>query len=145
VANETLEGVIVSRASLRNTRTTPQKSRRVINIIRGERLDNALTITKFANQEIAGEINTLLNSAFSNAKQANPGLRDTSELYVVEALVDEGVTLKRFRPRAQGRGFRINKRSSSISVVLSSDKNYRSNGPVKSVKHPKKATEGKAE
>jgi large subunit ribosomal protein L22 len=145
VANETLEGVIVSRASLRNTRTTPQKSRRVVNIIRGERLDNALTIAKFANQEIAGEIYTLLNSAFSNAKNANPALRDASELFVVEALVDEAPTLKRFRPRAQGRGFRINKRSSSISVVLSSDKNYRSHGPVKSVKHPKKATEGKAE
>jgi len=62
---------------------------------------------------------TLLNSAVANAKQQNPAIRDASELWVVEALVDEGRTMKRFRPRAQGRGFRILKRSSHISVAVS--------------------------
>jgi len=65
---------------------------------------------------------TLLASAVANAKQKNPALRDASELWVTEALVDEGITMKRFRPRAQGRGFRINKRSSHITVVVSTAK-----------------------
>jgi large subunit ribosomal protein L22 len=143
VANTTEAGVIVSRATLRNTRTTPQKSRRVVNIIRGERADTALTTLKFANQEVAGEIYQLVNSAVASAKLKNPTLRDASELWVAEALVDEGFTLKRFRPRAQGRGYRINKRTSTITVVLSSDREFRTHGPSKRSKKSNK--EGKAE
>ena len=90
---------------------------------------------KFANQEVAGELYTLLASAVANAKAKNPSLRDASELWVAEALVDEGFTLKRFRPRAQGRGFTIRKRTSTITFVVSDDRNYRSNGPRKVVKH----------
>jgi large subunit ribosomal protein L22 len=126
---------LVARAILRETRTTPQKARRVVNIIRGERADTALSTLKFANQEVAGELYTLLASAVANAKQKNPSLRDASELWVAEALVDEGFTLKRFRPRAQGRGFQIRKRTSSITLVVSDDRNYRSNGPKKVLKH----------
>jgi large subunit ribosomal protein L22 len=122
---------LVARAVLKETRTTPQKARRVVNIIRGVRADTALTTLKFANQEIAGELYTLLASAVANAKQKNPALRDASELWVAEALVDEGFTLKRFRPRAQGRGYRINKRTSSITLTVSDDRNYRSNTPKK--------------
>ena len=127
---------LVARAVLRETRTTPQKARRVVNIIRGERADTALSTLKFANQEIAKELYVLLASAVSNAKQKNPSLRDASELFVAEATVDEGFTLKRFRPRAQGRGFQIRKRTSTITVVVSDDRNYRSNGPRKKLKHP---------
>jgi large subunit ribosomal protein L22 len=133
VANS--DTALVARAVLRETRTTPQKARRVVNIVRGERADTALTTLKFANQEIAGELYTLLASAVANAKQKNPSLRDASELWVAEALVDEGFTLKRFRPRAQGRGFTIRKRTSTITFVVSDDRNYRSNGPRKVVKH----------
>ena len=122
---------LVARAVLKETRTTPQKARRVVNIIRGVRADNALTTLKFANQEIAGELYTLLASAVANAKQKNPALRDASELWVAEALVDEGFTMKRFRPRAQGRGYRINKRTSTITLTVSDDRNYRSNTPKK--------------
>jgi large subunit ribosomal protein L22 len=122
---------LVARAVLKETRTTPQKARRVVNIIRGVRADNALTTLKFANQEIAGELYTLLASAVANAKQKNPALRDASELWVAEALVDEGITMKRFRPRAQGRGFQILKRSSTITLTVSDDRNYRSNTPKK--------------
>ena len=120
---------LVARAVLKETRTTPQKARRVVNIIRGVRADNALTTLKFANQEIAGELYTLVASAVANAKQKNPALRGAEELWVAEALVDEGMTMKRFRPRAQGRGFQILKRSSTITVTLSDDRNYRSNTP----------------
>jgi len=129
------ETALVARAILRETRTTPQKARRVVNIVRGERADTALTTLKFANQEVAGELYTLLASAVANAKAKNPSLRDASELWVAEALVDEGFTLKRFRPRAQGRGFTIRKRTSTITFVVSDDRDYRSNGPRKVVKH----------
>ena len=87
---------------------------------------------KFANQpELGQAIYTLIASAVSNAKQKNPSLRDASELWVVEALVDEGFTMKRYRPRAQGRGFAIDKRSSQVTVVLSDDKNLRTNKNLK--------------
>jgi large subunit ribosomal protein L22 len=88
---------------------------------------------KFANQpELGAAIYSLIASAVANAKQKNPSLRDASELWVIEALVDEGFTMKRYRPRAQGRGFAINKRSSQVTVVLSDDKNFRTNPNLKS-------------
>jgi large subunit ribosomal protein L22 len=126
---------VVGKAVLKSIRCTPQKARRVVNIIRGERADSALSTLKFAPQEIGADLFTLLNSAVNNAKQKNPSLRDASELWVAEAMVDEGFTLKRFRPRAQGRGFRINKRTATITLVVSDDRGYRSNGPKKAVKH----------
>jgi len=117
---------LVARASLSSIRVTPQKARRVVNMIRGQRADEALRIAKFSPQiAVSEDLYSLLNSAVANAKQKNPAIRDASELWVTEALVDEGITMKRYRPRAQGRGFQILKRSSQISVVLSDDKNYR--------------------
>ena len=109
----------VAKAVLRDIRHTPQKARRVIDLIRGQRADEALSILKFAPQSAGADLYTLLNSAVANAKQKNPAIRDASELWVVEALVDEGRTMKRFRPRAQGRGFRILKRSSHMTVTVS--------------------------
>ena len=109
----------VARAVLRDIRHTPQKARRVINLVRGMKADQALAILKFAPQAAGQDIYALLNSAVANAKQKNPAIRDASELWVIEATVDEGATMKRFRPRAQGRGFRILKRTSHITVVVS--------------------------
>ena len=109
----------VARAVLRDIRHTPQKARRVINLVRGMKADQALAVLKFAPQAAGQDIYTLLNSAVANAKQKNPAIRDASELWVIEATVDEGATMKRFRPRAQGRGFRILKRTSHITVVVS--------------------------
>ena len=122
----------VATAKARSLRVTPQKARRVVNMIRGVRLDEALNICKFSPQvAVSEDLYSLLNSAFANAKQKNPNIRDAKELWVAEALVDEGMTMKRYRPRAQGRGYQILKRSSQISVVVSDDKNYRSHGPLK--------------
>jgi len=118
VAN-TQENSLIARAVLRDIRHTPQKARRIVDLIRGQRADDALNILKFAPQAAGQDVYTLLNSAVANAKAKNPAIRDASELWVVEALVDEGRTMKRFRPRAQGRGFRILKRSSHISVAVS--------------------------
>lgn len=108
-----------ARAVLRDIRHTPQKARRVVDLIRGSRADQALAVLKFAPQAAGADVYTLVASAVANAKQKNPAIRDASELWVVSATVDEGTTMKRFRPRAQGRGFRILKRSSHITVVVS--------------------------
>ena len=117
---------LIAKASLRSIRVTPQKARRVVNMIRGQRADEAIRIAQFSPQiAVSEDLFALLNSAVANAKQKNPAIRDASELWVTEALVDEGVTMKRYRPRAQGRGYQILKRSSQISVTLSDDKNYR--------------------
>ena len=123
VANTTPQAdALIARAVLRDIRHTPQKARRVVDLVRGMRADEALNVLKFAPQAAGIDVFTLLNSAIANAKAQNPAIRDASELWVVEALVDEGRTMKRFRPRAQGRGFRILKRSSHISVAVSDTK-----------------------
>jgi len=114
----TTNNPLIARAILRDIRHTPQKARRVVDLVRGMRADEALSVLKFAPQAAGDDVFTLLNSAVANAKQQNPAIRDASELWVVEALVDEGRTMKRFRPRAQGRAFRINKRTSHITVVV---------------------------
>ena len=133
MSNSDTTSALVTRAVLRDFRATPQKARRVVNLVRGQRADNALNMMKFANQpELGAAIYSLIASAVSNAKQKNPSIRDASELWVIEALVDEGFTMKRYRPRAQGRGFAINKRSSQVTVVLSDDKNFRTNTNLKS-------------
>ena len=118
----TTQDVLIARAILRDIRHTPQKARRIVNLIRGQRADEALSILKFAPQAAGQDVYNLLASAVANAKQKNPAIRDASELWVIEALVDDGVTMQRFRPRAQGRGFRILKRSSHITVVVSDTK-----------------------
>ena len=120
--NTTNADVTTAKAVLSNIRHTPQKARRVVDLIRGQRADQALNVLKFAPQAAGQDVYTLLNSAVANAKQKNPALRDASELWVTQALVDDGITMKRFRPRAQGRGFRIMKRSSHITVVVSTKK-----------------------
>ena len=132
MSNIDTTSAIISRAVLRDFRSTPQKARRVVNLVRGKRADEALNMMKFANQpELGAAIYSLIASAVANAKQKHPSLRDASELWIVEALVDEGFTMKRYRPRAQGRGFAINKRSSQVTVVLSDDKNLRTNKNLK--------------
>jgi large subunit ribosomal protein L22 len=132
VSNIATANALVSRAVLRDFRATPQKARRVVNLVRGQRADTALNMMKFANQpELGAAIYSLIASAVANAKQKNPSIRDASELWIIEALVDEGFTMKRYRPRAQGRGFAIDKRSSQVTVILSDDKNLRTNKNLK--------------
>ena len=141
MSNTDTTTALVTRAVLRDFRATPQKARRVVNLVRGQRADNALNMMKFANQpELGAAIYSLIASAVANAKQKNPSLRDASELWIIEALVDEGFTMKRYRPRAQGRGFAINKRSSQVTVVLSDDKTLRTNKNLKASQMQKPKT-----
>ena len=114
--------MVESTARLRQVRITPQKARRVVDLIRGKQAAEALAILKFAPQSAASDVYKLVASAMANAKvkaDASNTYLDEQDLFVQRAFVDEGTTLKRFQPRAQGRAFRINKRTSHITVVLS--------------------------
>jgi large subunit ribosomal protein L22 len=108
-------------AKVRNIRVTPMKARRVVNLIRGKQATEALGILKFAPQAASEPIYKLVAAAVANAKvkgESAGTIVDEDDLVVSAAFVDEGVTLKRFRPRAQGRAFKINKRTSHITVVV---------------------------
>jgi large subunit ribosomal protein L22 len=108
-------------AKLRNIRITPQKARRVVNLIRGKQATEALGLLKFQPQAASEPIYKVVASAVANAKvkgESQGAVIDEDDLVISQAFVDEGVTLKRFRPRAQGRAFRINKRTSHITVVV---------------------------
>jgi large subunit ribosomal protein L22 len=105
-----------SRASARFVRVTPMKARRVVNLIRGLSAREAQAVLRFADQAASEPVGKVLKSAMANA-QNNQNV-DPSTLYVAEAFVDEGPTMKRIRPRAQGRAYAIMKRTSHITLIL---------------------------
>ncbi|HEY3734497.1 MAG TPA: 50S ribosomal protein L22 [Streptosporangiaceae bacterium] len=106
-------------AKARYIRVTPRKARRVVDLIRGMPAEEAQAVLAFAPQSASDSVGKVLASAIANAQQMERA--DTSALRVTRAWVDEGPTLKRFRPRAQGRGYRINKRTSHITVIVSDE------------------------
>jgi large subunit ribosomal protein L22 len=112
-----------ARAKARYVRVTPRKARRVVDLIRGLPADQARAALAFAPQSASDPVGKVLASAIANAEYAKH--LDASTLVVSRAWVDEGPTLKRFRPRALGRGYRINKRTSHITVVVSDDRKER--------------------
>ena len=101
-----------------HVRVTPMKARRVIDLIRDMPAQEALSVLKFAPQAASEPIAKVLASAIANAEH-NFQL-DPESLVISRAYVDEGPTLKRFRPRAQGRAYRINKRTSHITIEVES-------------------------
>jgi large subunit ribosomal protein L22 len=107
-----------ARAQARFVRVTPQKARRVIDLIRGLPASDAQALLRFAPQGVSEQIGKVLDSAIANA--SNNFNLDPRTLVVSEAYVDEGPTMKRFRPRAQGRASQILKRTSHITVVVES-------------------------
>jgi large subunit ribosomal protein L22 len=107
-----------ARAQARFIRVTPRKARRVVDLIRGLPAAEAQAVLRFAPQAASGPVGKVLNSAIANAGHNFNMEPDT--LFVSKAYVDEGPTLKRFRPRAQGRAYRINKRTSHITVIVES-------------------------
>ena len=116
MTTETDNVVQSAQATAKFVRVTPMKARRVIDLVRGKNVDVALDILRFAPQAASEPVYKVLASAVANAEN-NVGL-DRRTLVVSEAYANEGPTLKRFQPRAQGRAFRINKRTSHITVVL---------------------------
>jgi large subunit ribosomal protein L22 len=107
-----------ARAQARYARVTPMKARRVVDLIRGLPASEAQAVLRFAPQAASEPVSKVLASAIANAEH-NSQL-DPDSLWVSEAYVDEGPTIKRFRPRAQGRAYRIRKRTSHITVVVRS-------------------------
>ena len=105
-----------AKAQARYVRLAPRKARAVVDLIRNKDIDEALGILRYTPRLAAGVIAKVLNSAIANAEH-NQEL-NRSSLYVDQAFVDEGPTLKRVQPRARGRRFLIMKRTSHITVVV---------------------------
>ena len=107
-----------ARAQARYARIGPRKARRVIDLVRGMKASEALDVLRFAPQAASEDVYKVVASAVANAEHNERLAPET--LWVGEAYVDEGPTLKRFRPRAQGRAYRVRKRTSHITVVVES-------------------------
>ncbi len=107
-----------AQAVARYVRVSPTKARRVIDLVRGKSVTEALDILRWAPQAASEPIAKVIASAAANA-QNNNGL-DPSTLVVATVYADEGPTAKRIRPRAQGRAYRIRKRTSHITVIVES-------------------------
>ena len=120
-STENKDNVMEAKAVARHVRVTPMKARRVVDLIRGKAADEAVAVLTFAPQSASDPVKKVLQSAIANARvkadQASEAF-DERNLVVSHAFVDEGPTMKRFRPRAQGRAARINKRTSHITVVV---------------------------
>ena len=111
------EQITSAKAPAKTVRVSPRKSRLVIDLIRGKSVAEAIAILKFTPNKAAGIIEKVLMSAIANAE--NNFDLDVENLIVSEAFVNEGPTMKRFRPRAKGSASPINKRTSHITVVVS--------------------------
>ena len=105
-----------AKATLKSVRLSPQKTRLVIDMIRGRGVQDALNILKFSPKRSAAIVSKLVSSAVANAEQN--GIDDVDRLYVKTISVDQGPVLRRFIPRAQGRATKIRKPTAHITVVL---------------------------
>jgi large subunit ribosomal protein L22 len=141
------DNVTLSRASARHVRVTPQKARRVVELIRGKAAAEAVAVLRFAPQSASDPVRKVLESAIANARvtaDRNSEAFDERTLVIQHAYVDEGPTMKRFRPRAQGRAARINKRTSHITVVVAPTGKAPEPQPRRGVRTTKKATAKKS-
>ena len=105
-----------AKAILRYARVTPRKARRVIDLIRGKGVGEAIAILKFLPQHASFMIDKVLKSAIANAKQKNIG--DVDDLLIAKAYVDHGPALKRFKAGPMGRGMRRKRHMSHITMIL---------------------------
>ncbi len=103
-------------ARLRYLRTSPPKVRMVLDLIRGQDIGRARSTLRLSDRGVAHDLEKLLDSAVANAEHNDNVPED--ELYVARAFADEGPTLKRWRPRARGRGVRVRKRTSHVTIVV---------------------------
>ena len=109
-----------AKAVANQVRIAPRKVRLVVDLIRGKQVGEAVAILRHTPKTASPVVEKLLNSAIANAEHNYE--MDVNNLVVSEVFVDEGATLKRFRPRAMGRASRINKRTSHITIVVSEKK-----------------------
>ncbi|MGI6554876.1 MAG: 50S ribosomal protein L22 [Bacillota bacterium] len=106
-----------AKATAKYIRIAPNKARQVVNLIRGKDVDEALAILKFTPKRVAEVVEKVLNSAIANAEHNYD--MDRENLFVSKIYVDQGPTMKRYKPRAFGRADLIRKRTSHITVVVS--------------------------
>jgi large subunit ribosomal protein L22 len=109
---------VEAKASMKYVRTSPRKMRRVVDMVRGQHVEEARRILRFSPLGASKDVGKLLDSAVANAEQ-NPGIV-AQNLVVDRIFVDQGPTLRRFRPRAYGRATRVRKRTSHVTVVVKS-------------------------
>jgi large subunit ribosomal protein L22 len=108
-------------ATLRNCPTSPRKMRLVTDMIKGMEVNRALDVLKFSSKEASRNVEKLLMSAISNWQTKNEGVRiEESNLFVKEAFVNQGRTLKRLQTAPQGRAYRLRKRSNHVTLILDS-------------------------
>ncbi len=114
-------------AKLNNCPSSPRKMRLVADLVRGQKVENALNILRFSSKEASKKLEKLVLSAIANwqAKNADANLEE-ADLFVKEIRVDGGMMLKRLRPAPQGRAHRIRKRSNHVTVVLGANNNTQS-------------------
>lgn len=105
-----------AKASAKYVRTSPRKAGMICSLVRGKNVEEAMAILKFMPQKSANIIAGVVKSAAANAE--NNMNMDPKKLYVAEVFANQGPTLKRFMPRAQGRATSIRKRTSHIGVVV---------------------------
>src|SRR5699024_4123103 len=108
------------KAVAKSVRIAPRKVRLVVDLIRGKSVGEALAILRYTQRGASPVVEKVLQSAVANAEHNYE--MDPDQLVISDAFVDEGVTLKRFRPREQGSASRINKRTSHITVVVTEKK-----------------------
>jgi len=107
-----------NRAMLRNVRISPRKARIVVDLIRNKSVEDAANILQFTTKKVAPMLTKLLESAIHNVDASEELDWDVDDLVVAQVYVDEGPTMRRFRPRAMGRATPIRKRTSHITLVL---------------------------
>ena len=107
-----------ARAIAKHVGYPARKVRQLAELVRGRNVEQALEILKFTNRVAAEPMSKTIKSAMHNMVQLHGGAVDADDIYVKAVIVDEGRTLYRIRPRAQGRAFRIRKRSSHIKVIV---------------------------
>ena len=105
-----------AKATMKYVRTSPRKMRRTVDLIRGQHVEEARRILRLSTLGASRDLEKLLNSAVANAEQ-RPGVI-AENLMISKAWVDEGPTLRRYRPRAYGRASRVRKRTSHVTVVV---------------------------
>ena len=108
--------MIEGRATARYVRTSAQKAKLVMDLIRGQSVDRALAVLRFSNKRIAADVAKVLRSAVANAEQKEGAAGDVDRMFVSRCYADQGPSMKRIRPAPMGRAFRIVKRTAHLTV-----------------------------
>ena len=130
------ESQLTAKASIKSIKSSPQKVNLVLQQIRGMDAERALNVLEFSKRRIANEVKKILKSAIANAE--NNHQLDVDKLYVSEVSVGRGMVMKRFRPRAKGRGARILKHFSNLTIKLKEQSETKLKEKEKNVKKDQK-------